>query len=130
MGAVVVVLVGGFFAVRHFGGGSDDGASTAGSTSGSSTSPSATPSATPPTTVPPTTTPPPSPTATPSATGKPATLAFTVVGSSSYITVRVPGGPTLVYRLFHHGEKRSFDQLSASRSVGITSMVGAGSWSM
>ena len=28
------------------------------------------------------------------------------------------------------GEKRSFDQASASRSVGMTTMIGAGSWSM
>jgi hypothetical protein len=28
------------------------------------------------------------------------------------------------------GEKRSFDQVSASRSVGITTMIGAGSRSM
>jgi hypothetical protein len=109
--AVVVVLVGGFFVMRQFGGGSNDGVSTAGSTPGSSASPSTTPPSTTPSTTPPpaTTTPPPSPTATPSPTGKPPTVAFTVVGSSSYITVRIPGGRTLVSRLFHHGEKRSFD---------------------
>ena len=28
------------------------------------------------------------------------------------------------------GEKRSFDKVSASRSVGITTITGAGSWSM
>jgi hypothetical protein len=106
VGAIVVVLVGGFFVVRQLGGGSNDGVSTAGSTPGSSLSPSTTPPTTP---SPTTTTPPPSPTATPSPTGKPATLAFTVVGSSSYITVRIPGGRTLVSRLFHRGDKRSFD---------------------
>jgi hypothetical protein len=104
--AVVVVLVGGFFVVRQLGGGSNDGVGTAGSTPGSSVSQSTTPPTTPP---PATTTPPPSPTATPSPTGKPPTVAFTVVGTSSYITVRIPGGATLVSRLFHHGDKRSFD---------------------
>jgi hypothetical protein len=104
--AVLVVLVGGYVVVHQLGGGSNDGVSTAGSTPGSSGSPSTTPPATPPAA---TTTASPSPTATPSPTGKPATVAFTVVGSSSYITVRIPGGATLVSRLFHHGEKRSFN---------------------
>lgn len=47
--------------------------------------------------------------ASPSATERPPTLAF-VVRRPSYITVRVPGGRTLVSRLFRPGQKRSFDQ--------------------
>ena len=98
--AAVVVLVAGFFLVRALGGGAGDDVRT-GSTTGPTTAP--------PSTQPPTTTTPPSPTASPSPTGKPATVAFTVVGSASYITVRIPGGRTLVSRLFHHGDKRSFN---------------------
>jgi len=98
--AAVVVLVAGFFLVRALGGGAGDDVRT-GSTTGPTTAPPSTP--------PPTTTTPPSPTASPSPTGKPATVAFTVVGSASYITVRIPGGRTLVSRLFHHGDKRSFN---------------------
>ena len=98
--AAVLVLVAGFFLVRALGGGAGDDVRT-GSTTGPTTAPPSTPPAT--------TTTPPSPTASPSPTGKPATVAFTVVGSASYITVRIPGGRTLVSRLFHHGDKRSFN---------------------
>ena len=47
------------------------------------------------------------PAATP--TTRPPTLAFVVL-RNAYITVRVPGGRTLVSRLFHKGASRSFDQ--------------------
>ena len=40
---------------------------------------------------------------------KPPTLALRVL-RPSYITVRIPGGRTLVSRLFRAGERRSFDQ--------------------
>lgn len=50
-----------------------------------------------------------SPTADPPATERPPTLSF-VVRRQSYITVRVPGGRTLVSRLFRPGQKRTFDQ--------------------
>jgi hypothetical protein len=51
-----------------------------------------------------------SPTAGPSATERPPTLSF-VVRRQSYITVRVPGGRTLVSRLYRPGQTRSFDQM-------------------
>ena len=71
-------------------------ASEASSPSASSTSPSSA-SATP------------SPTASASPTKRPATLCFTTK-RKSYITVRVPGGQTLVTRLFPPGVERCFDQ--------------------
>lgn len=46
--------------------------------------------------------------ASPTATERPPTLSF-VVRRKSYITVRVPGGRTIVSRLFPSGSKRSFD---------------------
>jgi hypothetical protein len=49
-----------------------------------------------------------SPTA-PAATRRPPTLSF-VVRRASFITVRVPGGRTIVSRLFRKGQERSFDQ--------------------
>lgn len=55
------------------------------------------------------TTPAATPPSTPSATERPPTLQFRVL-RQSYITVRVPGGRTLVSRLFTKGERRSFDQ--------------------
>lgn len=51
----------------------------------------------------------PSPTPTASPTKRPPTLSF-VVRRKSYITVRVPGGRTLVSRLFPAGARRNFDQ--------------------
>lgn len=45
----------------------------------------------------------------PSQTERPPTLSFVVL-RSSYVTVRVPGGRTLVSKLFRKGQKRSFDQ--------------------
>ena len=50
-----------------------------------------------------------SPSASPSTSKRPPTLCFTAK-RKSYITVRVPGGPTLVSRLFPPGAKRCFDQ--------------------
>ncbi len=65
---------------------------------------------------PPSTSPPASPSASatasptePAATVRPPTLSF-VVRRATFITVRVPGGRTLVSRLFSRGQKRSFDQ--------------------
>jgi hypothetical protein len=117
VGAVVVVLVGGFFLMRQLGG-SDDVTTTPPSPTTSSpaaTTPS--PSATT------TSSAPASPTASPSPTTKPPTLAFTVVGSSSYITVRIPGGKTLVSRLFKKGAKASFDQKTLTVVNGRPSAV-------
>ena len=56
----------------------------------------------------------PTPTPTPTETGpsparRPPTLRFEVL-RPSYITVRVPGGRTLVSRLFRKGETRRFDR--------------------
>lgn len=45
----------------------------------------------------------------PKPTTRPPTLRFEV-RRASYITVRVPGGRTLVSRLFTKGQRRSFDQ--------------------
>ena len=103
--AVVVLLVGGYFLTR---GGGDDQVGTAtgptstpsatssGSSSGSASSPA------------PATTPV-SPTPSPSKSARPPTLAFTV-RYPAYITVRVPGGRTLVSKLYKSGAKASFDQ--------------------
>ena len=103
--AVAVLLVGGYFLTR---GGGDDQVGTAngptstpsatssGASSGSSGSPA------PATTVV-------SPTPSPTKTARPPTLAFTV-RYPAYITVRVPGGRTLVSKTFKSGAKASFDQ--------------------
>ena len=50
----------------------------------------------------------PSPSPSAEATKRPPLLAFTV-DRKSYITVRVPGGRTIVSRLFPPGAKRTFD---------------------
>ena len=106
--AVAVLLVGGYFLTR---GGGDDQVGTA---SGPTTTPSATGSTgsgesrgsssapAPATTIV-------SPTPSPSKTARPPTLAFTV-RYPAYITVRVPGGRTLVSKLFKAGAKASYDQ--------------------
>ena len=103
--AVAVLLVGGYFLTR---GGGDDQVGTAagptstpsatssGSISGSSSSPA------PATTIG-------SPTPSPTKSARPPTLAFTV-RYPAYITVRVPGGRTLVSKLFKSGAKASYDQ--------------------
>jgi hypothetical protein len=101
--AVAVLLVGGYFLTR---GGGDDQVDTA---TGPTSSPSASGPASgsssasaPATTVL-------SPTASPTRTARPPTLAFTV-RYPAYITVRVPGGRTLVSKLFKAGAKASYDQ--------------------
>ena len=100
--AVAVLLVGGYFLTR----GGDDGVGTA---TGPTSTPSATNSGTssssasaPATTIV-------SPTPSPTKTARPPTLAFTV-RYPAYITVRVPGGRTLVSKLFKSGAKASYDQ--------------------
>jgi len=99
--AVAVLLVGGYFLTR--GGGDDQVDTAAGPTrtpsaagSGSSSSPA------------PATT---SGSLTPSPTkpSRPPTLAFTV-RYPAYITVRVPGGRTLVSKLFKPGSTATYDQ--------------------
>ena len=116
MAVVVVVLVGGFFLVRQFGGSDDVTTAPPHPTTSSPAATTPSPSA-------PTSTAPASPTASPSPTKKPPTLAFTVVGSSSYITVRIPGGKTLVSRLFKKGAKGSFDQKTLTVVNGRPSTV-------
>jgi hypothetical protein len=102
--AVVVLLVGSWFLLRGDGGGDEVGTAGGGTASATSRATSSTPapassSATPPS---------PSPSATTKA-ARPPTLAFTV-RYPAYITVRVPGGRTLVSKLFSSGAKASFDQ--------------------
>jgi hypothetical protein len=97
--AVAVLLVGGYFLTR---GGGDDQVGTA---TGPTTTPSATGSSSgpaPATTIV-------SPTPSPTKAGRPPTLAFTV-RYPAYITVRVPGGRTLVSKLFKSGAKATYDQ--------------------
>jgi hypothetical protein len=90
--------------------GGDDPVTTTGRTTSSpaaSTNPS--PSATSaPTSASPSGSPSSSPSASAAPTKRPPLLAFTVK-RKSYITVRVPGGRTIVSRLFQPGAKRSFD---------------------
>jgi cytoskeletal protein RodZ len=119
VGVVLVVLVGGFFLVRQLGG-SDDVTTTPPTTPNPTTS---SPAATTPSPSATTSSAPVSPTVSPSPTTKPPTLAFTVVGSSSYITVRIPGGKTLVSRLFKKGAKASFDQKTLTVVNGRPSAV-------
>jgi len=116
VGVVVVVLVGGFFLMRQLGGSDDATATPPNPTTSSPAATTPAPSAT-------TSSAPASPTVSPSPTTKPPTLAFTVVGSSSYITVRIPGGKTLVSRLFKKGAKASFDQKTLTVVNGRPSAV-------
>lgn len=103
--AVVVLLVGGWLVTRATGGddgevgtAAGDGTPTTSQSPATSSSPS-----------------PPAPTATSSAVAAPSTapatqpptLAFTV-RYPAYITIREPGGVTLVSRLFKKGEHRSY----------------------
>jgi hypothetical protein len=99
--AVVVLLVGGYFLTR---GGGDDQVGTA---NGPTSTPSATSSGSSSSPAPATTIG--SPTPSPSTSARPPTLAFTV-RYPAYITVRVPGGRTLVSKLFKTGAKASYDQ--------------------
>jgi hypothetical protein len=103
--AVVVLLVGGYFLTR--GGGDDQVGTATGPTSTPSASSSGTSSGSSSSPAPATTTV--SPTPSPSKSARPPTLAFTV-RYPAYITVRVPGGPTLVSKLFKTGAKASYDQ--------------------
>ena len=105
VGAVVVLLAGSWWLLRGDGGEvgtAADGTSSPTATSSSGPGPAAS-------TIPPAS---PSPSPSPSAstkTARPPTLAFTV-RYPAYITVRVPGGSTLVSKLFKSGAKASFDQ--------------------
>lgn len=107
--AVVVLLVGGWLVLKATGGGDGQVGTAAGTgtptsspaDSGSATlgsSPSSTPAASTSSTPPP---------ASPSK--RPPTLEFTV-RYPAYITVRVPGGVTLVSKLFPKGAHRSYDK--------------------
>lgn len=108
-GVVLVVALGGWLVSR---GGEDDPVTTTSpdrSSSPSAASTSSSSASSPSTT---STSPPESASSSPSAssepTKRPPLLAFTVV-RKSYITVRVPGGRTIVSRLFQPGAKRTFD---------------------
>jgi hypothetical protein len=98
--AVAVLLAGGYVLTR----GGDDQVGTA---AGPTTTPSATSSSSASSSGPATTIV--SPTPSPTKTARPPTLAFTV-RYPAYITVRVPGGRTLVSKLFKTGAKASYDQ--------------------
>jgi hypothetical protein len=98
--AVAVLLAGGYVLTR----GGDDQVGTA---AGPTTTPSATSSSSASSSGPATTIV--SPTPSPTKTARPPTLAFTV-RYPAYITVRVPGGRTLVSKLFRSGAKASYDQ--------------------
>jgi hypothetical protein len=97
---VAVVLVGAWFLTRG-----DDGEVGTEARPGSTAS-------TPPTTTPAAATPGPTgsnPTPVATTTERPPTLAFRVL-RNAYITIRVPGGRTLVSKLFRKGASRTFDQ--------------------
>jgi hypothetical protein len=98
--AVAVLLAGGYVLTR----GGDDQVGTA---AGPTTTPSATSSSSASSSGPATTIV--SPTPSPTKTARPPTLAFTV-RYPAYITVRVPGGRTLVSKLFKTGAQASYDQ--------------------
>jgi hypothetical protein len=111
VGAVVLALVGAYFLTR----GGDDGDNTVGTAAGKASA-SATAAATPTTSPSQTASPPASATAsvapapTSSApTKRPPTLRFTV-RYPAYITVRIPGGRTLVSKVFPSGATASYDQ--------------------
>lgn len=109
--AVVLVLVGGYAALR-FTGGEDGDVQTAGQpTTSSAPSASTTSGAAAPSSPAPAASPSASPSATAAATPakRPPTLAFTVK-YPAYITVRVPGGVSLVSKLFMAGAKASYDK--------------------
>ena len=103
---LALVLVGGYVLLRATGSGDDDG--TVGTAAGpsprsSSSAPSTTASPSPAASSPASSTP------APTKTKRPPTLSFTV-RRAAYITVRVPGGVTLVSKLFPKGATRSFDK--------------------
>jgi hypothetical protein len=97
--AVAVLLVGGYFLTR---GGGDDQVDTANGPTSTPTATGSSSGSAPATTIV-------SPTPAPTKTARPPTLAFTV-RYPAYITVRVPGGRTLVSKLFKAGAKASYDQ--------------------
>lgn len=101
-GALAVLLVGGWWLVSRD---SDEPVRTAGP-GGSAGDRSASPSPSSASPTPTSTAASPSPSAT--TAKRPPTLSF-VVRRNSYITVRVPGGRTLVSRLFKPGSRRTFD---------------------
>ena len=105
--ALVIVLVGGWFGLRAL----DDGGEV--ETAAPSDSPSPTASASSSAAAsssPASSSPAPSSSSpSPSATKRPPTLAFTV-RYPAYITVRVPGGRTLVSKVYKTGAKATFDQ--------------------
>ena len=106
--AVLVVLVGGWLVLRTTGG--DDQVDTAGGRGTPTSSPADSGSATvgsSPSSAPATSTSSTPPPASP--TKRPPTLEFTV-RYPAYITVRVPGGVTLVSRLFPKGAHRTYDK--------------------
>jgi hypothetical protein len=105
--AVVVLLAGSWFLLRGDGGDDDVGTAADGTASPTATAASSTPAP-----APSSSSAAPSPSPSSSATAKaarPPTLAFTV-RYPAYVTVRVPGGRTLVSKLFKTGAKASFDQ--------------------
>lgn len=105
-GAMVVLLVGGFLVTRLTGGGSTDDVRTAAQATRRASEQPTTPS---PAAV--SSSPDPSaaqPSPSPTSTRQPPTLEFTV-RYPAYITVRIPGGRTLVSKLFAKGARRSFD---------------------
>ncbi len=114
--ALALVLVGGYVVLRLTGGDGDvtassptpsaTGSGTAGAAAGSPPAstppaPAATPSAS--------GTAPPATASNDAATARPPTLAFTV-RYPAYITVRVPGGKTLVSKVFKKGATASYDR--------------------
>jgi cytoskeleton protein RodZ len=109
--AVVLVLVGGYAALRLTGG--DDGTVRTADRPTASGTPAATSSsaAAAASSSPPAVSPSASASSTPAAspTKRPPTLAFTEK-YPAYITVRVPGGVTLVSKLFKAGAKASYDK--------------------
>ena len=104
--AIVVLLVGGFFLAQTLGDGDDTTTAGPGSTGGRTPSATGTASDNPAMTA---STSAASPTPSPTSTTRPPTLQFVVL-RKSYITVRIPGGRTLISRLFQKGATRSFDQ--------------------
>jgi cytoskeletal protein RodZ len=111
---VVVVLVGTYLLTR---GGGDDVTTATPKTSRTATASASASASSPPGESPaaatdsptPSETASPSESASPSSTERPPTLAFRVL-RPSYITVRVPGGRTLVSKVFRKGQSRTFDQ--------------------
>ncbi len=113
---VVVLLAGGYVALRVTGGDDDGTVATAGATptasrtagSATSSSPSPSPSgSTAAASASPSGSAPPTP--APTTSGRPPTLSFTVK-YPAYITIRVPGGVTLASEVFPKGATKSYDK--------------------